>query len=87
MAESIYILCCVLSLACAVMLFRGYRRQPSVLLLWSGVCFGLLAMNNGILVVDLVVLPDFDMNGWLLRNLLSAAAGSVLLFGLIWELT
>ena len=87
MAESIYILCCGLSLACTVMLYRAYKKGPSVLLLWSSACFAMLALNNALLVVDLVVFPDLDFHGWFWRNMLSAGAGSVLLFGLIWELT
>lgn len=87
MAETVYLLCAVLSVACAVLLLRGYRQGRSNLLLWSSLGFGLLAMNNLILFVDLVVLPDLDFHGLLWRNLVSAAAGSVLLYGLIWELT
>lgn len=87
MAESVYILCAVLSTACAVLLVRGYQRTPTSLLVWSSVCFGLLALNNVVLVVDLVIFPEINMNGLLLRNTLGAAAGSLLLFGLIWEMT
>ncbi len=87
MAESVYVLCSILSICCAGMLFRGYRRQPSVLLLWSSICFGLLAINSGILVLDLVILPDQDIHGFFWRNILGGMAGSLLLFGLIWEMT
>ena len=87
MAELVYILCSLLSVACAFFLARGYYRTPSHLLLWSSICFGLLAVNSGILVLDLVILPDVDFNGFLWRNVLGASAGSLLLFGLIWEMT
>lgn len=87
MAELVYILCGLLSLGCAVMLFIGYRRTPTHLLLWSCLCFCILTCSNTILVVDLIILPDLDFHGPFWRNLFSAAAGSLLVFGLIWELT
>ena len=86
MAELVYFLCAVMSLACTIMLLRAYRRAPSHLLLWSSLCFVGLAATNAILFVDLVLLPDVDFRGPLLRSIISAASGSLLLFGLIWEL-
>ena len=84
-AKAIYILCAVASTLCAVLLFRGYRatngRAP--LLLWSTLCFAGIALNNVILVIDLVVVPDIDLS--LVRSLPALAAMLVLLIGLIWE--
>jgi uncharacterized membrane protein len=51
--------------------------------LWSALCFVLLAINNLLVVIDLLVLPSVDLVP--LRNLASLAAVSVLLFGFIWE--
>jgi len=87
MAELVYILCALMSAGCAVLLFLGYKRSRTLLLLWSGACFGILAVGNAILVIDLIILPDLDFNGQVWRNLLSAVAGMLLLSGLIWELT
>ena len=87
MAQTVYILCGIFSVACAVLLFRSYRQAPSHLLFWSGLCFGFLAINNMILFADVVLFPQFDFNGALLRSICGAVAGSVMLFGLIWELT
>ena len=87
MAELVYILCALASSLCAVLLYRGNKRTPSHLLLWSCVCFSFLAASNVLLVIDLVIFPDFRFHGQAWRNLLSALASSVLLFGLIWELT
>lgn len=87
MAEIVYLLCAAMSIGCAVMLFRGHLKSPSQLLFWSAACFGFLALNNVILVVDLIILPDVNFDGVWWRNLMGATAGSVLLFGLIWELT
>jgi hypothetical protein len=87
MAEAVYVLCGILSVCCAGLLLRGYMRAPSALLLWSSFCFILLAINSGVLVLDLVIYPNTEINGFFWRNLLGASAGSVLLFGLIWEMT
>ena len=82
-AAVVYLLCCMTSIACAVLLLRGYRRGGHRLLLWSGVCFVGLALNNALLVVDRLVIPDVDLATWrLVPTVLGTAA---LLYGLIWE--
>lgn len=87
MDEIVYILCAVMSIACTVMLLRRYRQNPSQLLLWSSLCFLGLTLNNSLLFIDMVMLPEMDINGPLWRNLFSEISGSLLLFELIWELT
>lgn len=81
---AVYILCFVTSLACGVLLMRNYWRTSARLLLWSGLCFLLLAANNLVVIVDLMVLPAVDLR--LLRIGFSFAAVSVLLFGFVWDL-
>ena len=54
MATVVYLLCALTSLGCALLLLAAYRRERARLLLWSCVCFGWLALNNALLVVDLV---------------------------------
>jgi hypothetical protein len=84
MAEAVYLLCAATSLACAVLLLRGYLRQRTRLLLWSSFCFVLLALNNALLFVDLIVVPvNLDLSVW--RSATALVGVSVLLFGLIWE--
>ena len=87
MAEIVYALCAVMSVACATCLFRGYRKTQTQLLLWSSLCFGIFALNNCLLFVDLVIFPDVEFNGLFWRNLLAASAGFSLLYGLIGEMT
>ncbi len=83
MAEAVYLLCAATSLACAVLLLRGYLRTGTRLLLWSGLCFVGLALNNVILSVDLIVVPHTDLSTW---RLVPAAVGILLLlYGLVWE--
>jgi hypothetical protein len=83
MAETVYVLCAAASLVCAALLFRGYLQTKTRLLLWSSICFTGLAVNNVILVVDLVLRPEADMS--LVRNATALIAMMVLVFGLVWE--
>jgi len=82
-AETVYVLCAATSGACAALLLRAYRRQRTRLLLWSSLCFVLLAINNMLLFVDLSVATGVDLSLW--RSVTALAGVSVLLFGLIWE--
>lgn len=81
---AVYVLCFLTSSACALLLARNYRRTHAPLLLWSALCFVLLALNNLVVVLDIIVLPGIDFR--LVRHLLSLGAVAVLLFGFIWDL-
>ncbi len=80
---AVYLLCFLTSSACAWLLARAWLRARARLLLWSALCFGLLAANNLVVAIDLLVLPDANFG--MLRILLALAAVSVLLFGLTWD--
>lgn len=80
----VYLLCFATSSACAFLLWRGYARIGARLLLWSMICFLLLAANNLLVVIDLLVLAEADFA--IARLMLSLTAVSVLLFGFIWDL-
>lgn len=83
MAKAIYVVCALTSLVCAILLLRAYVQSRSALLLWSGVCFAGLTLNNVLLVVDRIVLPDVDLATP--RLIVGAASLAVLVFGLVWE--
>jgi hypothetical protein len=83
MAAIIYSLCALTALGCAFLLLRGYRRSRYKLLLWSGLCFAGLTVNNLLLVLDKVALPDVDLS--IPRTLVALLSMAVLLFGLIWD--
>ncbi len=83
MGAAVYILGALTSLACAVLLLRGYARGRKRLLLWSGLCFVGLALSNVLIFLDLVVFPQVDLYYWRLGTTLIAMA--LLLYGLIWE--
>jgi hypothetical protein len=80
----LYLLALVTSLACMVLLFRAYAASGMRLLLWSGLCFVGLTVNNALLFVDLVIFPtEVDLRPY---RLLSALVGLLfLLYGFIWE--
>lgn len=83
MAAIVYASCALTSIVCATLLVRSYRNTRVRLLLWSSLCFAGLALNNVLLFVDRIVVPDVDL--LMLRTLVALVAMSMLLFGLIWE--
>ena len=83
MAEAVYVLCAVTSILCAVLLLRGHQRSKTPLLFWSALCFAGLALNNLMLLTDLVLVPSVDLTVW--RSVVAVVAIGVLLVGLIWE--
>ena len=83
MAELIYGLCTILSLAIAVMLWRQQRRVPTRMIYWTALCFTGLALSNLLLVVDKLLFPELDLR--VLRHSISLLSIAVLLFGLVYE--
>lgn len=82
--SAVYLLCFLTSLACAVLLGRAYRRTATRVLFWSAACFALLAVNNLLVMIDLLILPEIDLVA--LRHTLSLAAAGTLIFGFVWDL-
>jgi hypothetical protein len=83
MEGAIYLLCAAAALGCALLLLRGYWRSKVRLLLWSSLFFFAFTLENVILFVDLVVVPEIDLSAiWLSTSLLGT---SLLLYGLVWE--
>jgi len=83
MGPLIYTLCAFAAATCAFLLLQSYRRGGYRLLLWSGLCFVGLTLNNLILVADKVLVPHIDLSLW--RTSVALAAMTVLLYGLIWD--
>lgn len=83
MALIVYTLCALTSLACSVLLLRGYRRSGARLLLWSGLCFACFFLNNALLIVDVRLLPEQDLS--VARSIPSLIGVALLLYGLVWE--
>jgi len=68
---------------CAVLLLRAYGTVRKRLLLWAGLCFAGLSASNGLLVADLLTVPEIDLYRW--RLAVAAAAMLLLVYGLIFE--
>ena len=83
MPTAVYGLCLVTSLICAGLLYRSYRAGRSKLLLYTALGFAFLALNNLLLVADMVVFPSVNL--WPLRQAASVAAVAVLLYGFTFE--
>jgi hypothetical protein len=84
MAEAVYILCALTSLTCAALLLRSYRKTRYRLLLWSGLCFVGLALNNVSLIFDkLVIGARMDLS--LLTKVPALVGLGLFIFGLVWE--
>jgi hypothetical protein len=83
MGVVIYTTCMLTALLCAYLLFRAYLRSRHRLLLWSALCFAGLTVNNSLLVLDKLLLPQVDLA--LPRTLSALFAMVILLYGLIWD--
>lgn len=83
MSHVFYGLCALAAMFCTVLLLRAYFRSRYRLLLWGGLCFFGLTLNNALLVVDKLVFPDINLFTW---RLLAGLAGMlVLLYGIIFD--
>lgn len=79
-ADLVYLLCAIASLACAVLLVRAWYRTRARLLFWGAVCFTGLMLNNVLLVID-VRMDSLDLAA--IRLLPALAGVSLLIYGLI----
>ena len=55
---ALYLVAIVSSATCAILLLRAYVHRRVRLLMWSGICFVGLTINNVALFADLVVFPQ-----------------------------
>jgi len=78
-----YLLCTGTALLGSVLLLRAFRRSGTRLLLWSGLCFGLLALSNTLVMVDRLYLHSVDSPEIRVGTALLGVL--VLLYGLIFE--
>lgn len=83
MAPFVFILSTLTALACAVLLLRAYARTKTRLLLLSGICFAGLSLNNALVFIDLIIVPQVSLV-WL-RTAIAIASLLVLIGGLVWD--
>jgi len=79
----VYILCFATCTACAALVARAWFRRRTELLMWTAMSLVFLALNNLLVIADLLILPDLDLSIW--RQLAALAAGATLIVGFIWE--
>jgi len=82
MAVTIYGLCTLTALICAYLLLNAYRRGRYRLLLWSGLGFAGLTLNNLVLALDKLVFTMVDLTIW--RTSIALLSIMIILYGLIW---
>jgi len=83
MDPALYILTCLTTLLCAILLLRAYSAVRRRLLFWSGLCFVGLTVSNVFVIADLLIFPQIDFYTYRLGS--AAIAMALLLCGLIWE--
>ena len=79
----IYSLCSLTAFLCAWQLLRTYARSRYRLLLWGGLCFSMLTLNNVLVVIDELIITYYDFSTW--RLVAALLAMLILLYGLIWD--
>lgn len=78
----LFALAVLTSLACTLLLYRGYRKTRLRILLWSALCFVCLTINNLLVFVDLILLPEtVDLR--VLRHATALTGMAFLLYGFI----
>jgi hypothetical protein len=82
MHQIIFGLCALTAAACAGLLLQAWRTTRFRLLLWSGMCFAGLTVNNILLILDRYVFST-DLSTW--RLAVGLAAVLLLLCGMIVE--
>ncbi len=83
MSVALYVFTILTTLLCAVLLLSAWFRVRNRLLLWSGLCFVGLTIENIFVLADMVLFPSIDLFTYRLAS--AAISISLLLFGLIWE--
>jgi hypothetical protein len=78
-----YLLCTGTSGFCAFLSLKGYFRSHVKLLLWMGVCFIGLSLNNLMLLVDLKLMPEVDLS--VVRSIPALIGLIILIAGLIFK--
>jgi uncharacterized membrane protein len=82
--SAVYLLCFLTSATAMLLLLRSYARTGTRILLLSGLGFVLFALNNLLLFVDIVLLPETDLLPY--RQLTGLIGVAILLLAFIWEI-
>jgi hypothetical protein len=82
-ALAVYVLSALTSLAVALLLLRGYGKSHARLLLWSGLCFVGITLNNILLIVDFLTGSDLDLST--IRSVPALVGLLILIYGMIFD--
>jgi hypothetical protein len=85
MGEAVYMLCALTSFTCTWLLVSHYRKTKVPILFWSALAFLCFTVNNVLLFVDLVLVPQMDLS--IARTACALAGVGILLGGLIHQNT
>lgn len=83
MGPIVFLLCSILSLACTVLLYRGYSKSKFKLLFWCSVGFSGFALSNFLSLADALTGPNLDLS--ILRTIPSLVGVIFMIYGLIEE--
>ncbi len=83
MAPLFYSLCTLTAALCSWLLLRSYFRTRYRLVLWGGLCFLGLTLNNALLVADKLFFPEANL--FTERLVVALLAMMVMLYGVIWD--
>lgn len=78
-----YILGTAIGLVSGFLLLRNFRRTKVQLLLWCGLFFLALSVENAILFVDLILVPHVNLEP--LRLSIALLGMALFLYALIWK--
>ena len=81
--SAVYLLCFLTSVTAMLLVYRSYLDNRTRLLLWSALGFVALAVNNLLLFVDIVLLPNISLLP--LRHLSALTAVGLFLYGFVWD--
>ncbi len=80
----LFLIAVLTSFSCMLLLFRAYLDSRLRILLWSALCFVGLTVNNTLLFIDIVLLPD-SVDLRLYRNAAALVGMLFMLYGFIRE--
>ena len=79
----VYALCFLTCAACAWLLMRSYRQAGGRMLFWAAICFLLLSINNLMVIIDILIIPDINLG---VARLVAALPGvGLLIYGFVWR--
>lgn len=83
MAAIVYTLATLTCGLCAFLLFRQFFRSKVRLLMWIALFFAGFTLNNSLLIIDFLVVPEIDLS--MARLIVADISIAILALGLAWD--